>query len=349
MMGCAWAWGGARTQPNRNVAPPFSPTPTHSPPRRGRLEGATVWRRDRRRYGCLSGNIFFRDIMGVAMSSDPRTLLTHPTVTAAASSLGCTPAQLLLQWSVQHGVTNIPKASSIERVKENLAALDVRLPPTMVAALNEFRDPNYTTAAALKTLQERRCGCHCRFHPRSATLTVHARHAHTARCRVTEQGARVAGRFLTRRLGALPQAKAAPGLRQAAWARWRLATFHGSVRSAITLAETCLALAASSPPSSSGASAQRGGGWGGAAWRALLKFLVAPAASTALGLCNRHLLPRVGIEYYVPWKPSTQHVVHLYRSERHLAAAHAAAAPTGRGGRPWCPYHRACRANACRI
>lgn len=55
-------------------------------------------------------------------------LLNHPEVNAIALEKGVSAAQILLAWVIRHpGVIAIPKASSIEHVNENAAALEVRL------------------------------------------------------------------------------------------------------------------------------------------------------------------------------------------------------------------------------
>jgi diketogulonate reductase-like aldo/keto reductase len=45
--------------------------------------------------------------------------MKHPTITRLAGKYGCTPAQLLVRWSVQHGYVSLPKSSRKERIAEN--------------------------------------------------------------------------------------------------------------------------------------------------------------------------------------------------------------------------------------
>lgn len=55
-------------------------------------------------------------------------LLEHPALAAIARRRGATPAQIAIAWVLRHGdVIAIPKTSTIERVRENRAALDIRL------------------------------------------------------------------------------------------------------------------------------------------------------------------------------------------------------------------------------
>jgi diketogulonate reductase-like aldo/keto reductase len=59
---------------------------------------------------------------------DQGSLVRKPTLKKLALEAGCTPAQLALAWLLaQTAVVTIPKSSSRERVKENFAALDVKL------------------------------------------------------------------------------------------------------------------------------------------------------------------------------------------------------------------------------
>lgn len=75
-----------------------------------------------------------------------RELLTHHEVLETASSLGITPTQLLLAWAirpvrVKHGddrrdVIAIPKATRLEHIQQNAAALGVQLDEDVIARLD---------------------------------------------------------------------------------------------------------------------------------------------------------------------------------------------------------------------
>lgn len=68
---------------------------------------------------------------------DQGRLLGRAVLKKLASEIGCTPAQLALAWLLARpGVVTIPKSSTRARVEENLAALDVALPPHMLAELD---------------------------------------------------------------------------------------------------------------------------------------------------------------------------------------------------------------------
>jgi diketogulonate reductase-like aldo/keto reductase len=51
--------------------------------------------------------------------------LREPKVLLMANKYNCTPAQLLLQWSLQHGFITIPKSVTPSRIEENLLTLQM--------------------------------------------------------------------------------------------------------------------------------------------------------------------------------------------------------------------------------
>lgn len=73
---------------------------------------------------------------------DQGSLLRQLTLKRLADELGCTPAQLAIAWLLaQPGVVTIPKSSTRERVKENLGAIEVKLTPHILAALDRAFPP----------------------------------------------------------------------------------------------------------------------------------------------------------------------------------------------------------------
>lgn len=65
-------------------------------------------------------------------------LLQHPAIVHVARERGCTPAQVALAWAVRDGKTvAIPKASSLEHVRHNAAALELVLSEEQLKFLNE--------------------------------------------------------------------------------------------------------------------------------------------------------------------------------------------------------------------
>jgi 2,5-diketo-D-gluconate reductase A len=63
-----------------------------------------------------------------------RTFGAEPVVRAAERT-GATPAQVLLAWNLALGCVPIPRSTKRERLRENLGALEVRLTPQEVAAI----------------------------------------------------------------------------------------------------------------------------------------------------------------------------------------------------------------------
>ena len=65
-------------------------------------------------------------------------LLAQPGLVGVAEQMNATPAQIALAWTMHHdGVIAIPKAGSVEHVRENRAAADLVLPKTILAELDE--------------------------------------------------------------------------------------------------------------------------------------------------------------------------------------------------------------------
>jgi len=73
---------------------------------------------------------------------DQGRLLGNSSIKKLAREAGCTPAQLCLAWVLaQPGVVAIPKSSTRDRVKENLAALEVKLSAQVLAELDRAFPP----------------------------------------------------------------------------------------------------------------------------------------------------------------------------------------------------------------
>jgi len=67
-----------------------------------------------------------------------RLLLGHASVLAAASSLGRSPAQVLLRWALQSGFCMVPRSSNPERIAENAQIFDFELAPAQMAELDSL-------------------------------------------------------------------------------------------------------------------------------------------------------------------------------------------------------------------
>lgn len=66
--------------------------------------------------------------------------LDAPVLVAIAEDLDATPAQVLLRWDIQRGVVPLPKSSRREHLRENIAALDLRLTDDQMHALDQLNE-----------------------------------------------------------------------------------------------------------------------------------------------------------------------------------------------------------------
>ncbi len=60
-------------------------------------------------------------------ADDEPSLLENEIVLKIANKHKCSPAQVLLKWSVERGTSVIPKSTNAQRIKENLKSIDVNL------------------------------------------------------------------------------------------------------------------------------------------------------------------------------------------------------------------------------
>ncbi|MEV6414573.1 aldo/keto reductase [Kribbella sp. NPDC051718] len=73
--------------------------------------------------------------------------LDDPVVAKIASTTGRTPAQVLIRWSLQRGVSVIPKSATPSRIQENFIALDFELDEDSMTALDALDTSNHTPDA----------------------------------------------------------------------------------------------------------------------------------------------------------------------------------------------------------
>jgi len=62
--------------------------------------------------------------------------LTDPVLTGIATAHGVTPAQVVLRWHLEHGITIIPKSSHPDRIAANIDVLGFSLTPDQVARID---------------------------------------------------------------------------------------------------------------------------------------------------------------------------------------------------------------------
>jgi diketogulonate reductase-like aldo/keto reductase len=66
------------------------------------------------------------------------TPLEHPAIVDLASAYGKTPAQIILRWHLEHGLSTIPKSVSSSRIAENVDIFDFALTAHEVAMIDEL-------------------------------------------------------------------------------------------------------------------------------------------------------------------------------------------------------------------
>src|SRR3954447_26251143 len=62
--------------------------------------------------------------------------LRHPTIVTLAERHGKTPAQIVLRWHIEHGLSVIPKSVRAERISENIDIFDFTLTAGEIAAVD---------------------------------------------------------------------------------------------------------------------------------------------------------------------------------------------------------------------
>jgi diketogulonate reductase-like aldo/keto reductase len=73
--------------------------------------------------------------------------LRDPVVDRIASATGRTPAQVLIRWAIQEGLSVIPKSTHRERIDENFNVLDFELDAASVSALDALDTTSQTPDA----------------------------------------------------------------------------------------------------------------------------------------------------------------------------------------------------------
>ena len=69
--------------------------------------------------------------------------LDHPVIAQIAARDGRTPAQVLIRWSLQHGLVVIPKSIRPERIRENAAVFDFQLSPDDMKRLDSLDESSH--------------------------------------------------------------------------------------------------------------------------------------------------------------------------------------------------------------
>jgi diketogulonate reductase-like aldo/keto reductase len=77
--------------------------------------------------------------VNVYAAADPQAVknpLEHPVIVGLAAKYGKTPAQVVLRWHIEHGLSAIPKSVRPERIAENIRIFDFALTADEVAAID---------------------------------------------------------------------------------------------------------------------------------------------------------------------------------------------------------------------
>lgn len=69
-------------------------------------------------------------------SEKPKNPLTDPIIVGVARKYGKSPAQVILRWQIQHGLSPIPKSVRKARIEENINVFDFALTDDDVAAID---------------------------------------------------------------------------------------------------------------------------------------------------------------------------------------------------------------------
>jgi diketogulonate reductase-like aldo/keto reductase len=69
--------------------------------------------------------------------------LDHPVIAQIAARHGRTPAQVLIRWSLQHGLVVIPKSIRPDRIRENAAVFDFELNPDDMKRLDSLDESSH--------------------------------------------------------------------------------------------------------------------------------------------------------------------------------------------------------------
>ncbi len=98
--------------------------------------------------------LYIQDLLAYCQSHDIvlqcYSPLTHgsrlhdPSLESIADAYRKTPAQILLKWSLQHGTSIIPKASSKPHLKENLTLFDFEISSSDMVRLDQFHEDLHT-------------------------------------------------------------------------------------------------------------------------------------------------------------------------------------------------------------
>ncbi len=91
------------------------------------------------------------------MAQADESVIEQPTIKEIAAAHGRTPAQVVLRWAVQRGISIVPKTTNVDRLKENIALFDFELTDDEMAKISgldrhrRFNDPGDFCESAFNT------------------------------------------------------------------------------------------------------------------------------------------------------------------------------------------------------
>jgi diketogulonate reductase-like aldo/keto reductase len=66
--------------------------------------------------------------------------MNDPKLLAIATQYSKTPAQIILRWAIQHGISSIPKSANLKRLQENFNIFDFHISPENMSFLDGFNE-----------------------------------------------------------------------------------------------------------------------------------------------------------------------------------------------------------------
>ncbi len=106
------------------------------PPRfvQNRCYAATGWDAEVREF-CAANDLVYQ---GFSLLTANRQVLGHPELAHIASRHGLTPSQVVFQFAVKAGMIPLTGTTTAEHMRDDLAALDVRLEPEEIARIERL-------------------------------------------------------------------------------------------------------------------------------------------------------------------------------------------------------------------
>jgi diketogulonate reductase-like aldo/keto reductase len=66
--------------------------------------------------------------------------MNDPKLQRIAKKYDKTPAQIILRWALQHGISSIPKSANLQRIKENFNVFDFQITQEDMSFIDTFNE-----------------------------------------------------------------------------------------------------------------------------------------------------------------------------------------------------------------